>query len=630
MAYENLPGIFPYLIDGNLTINASNENPVVLVIGTSPRGDSETVYNVNSVSEAAQEFGKDDGTLVRGLYEVANGGAENIKMFRIGAKAAKLESIGAGGSSSGLTLETVGKDASAGTDYEIFWDDSAGRLRVWRASDDLLVYDNYPSYPSASIDENEVSVTGTSTAGAGDIGTLAVPVTIAAADAVSGASYTAGSDGISLSRMELFEELYKAYILLENEDVDIVVPMNAFLDDLNVADMTSTQLSNMSAATWSGQASYPTPGDPQMDGLGRVFAQEYEGEWYFWWDINEDGVAEIWPNIGSAESAFDANGDVLSASDFHEANFGYQLANFCYTQSEDNQEMIGMIGVKPPNSWSLKDVSNWIGTSPTSSEDSNGYDVVDSNGTGLLGNKWMAGRRAVGGTGPGGHIVDGISGLADGGFIATDDGWPDGDQQSDRNDHLIDIGKYISVVGAQAILANSTSTRSYVASGAAVYAGFVSSLPGNSAPTNKVIPSVRLPFRISVSKLDDLAGARYVMFQAKSKGNVVADAPTAARADSDYRRLTTIRIVKACIDAIRAAADPFIGEPITGARLAALETTIDQALMKLQKGEFIQRFNAVVTSTPTQQVQGEATVELVLVPAFELRQITINVALAAQ
>lgn len=320
----------------------------------------------------------------------------------------------------------------------------------------------------------------------------------------------------------------------------------------------------------------------------------------------------------------------ISGGDWHDVNFGYQLADFCYRQSEDNAEMIGVIGVKPPVSWSLTDVSNWIGKEPTLTEDSSENSVVDVNGTGLLGNKWLAGRKGKSSTGLPGHIVNGVDGLAEGGFIATDTGWIDDDQQTDRNDRPIDIGKYLSVVGAQAILANPTAPTAYAACGAGVYAGFVSSLPGNSAPTNKVVPGVRLPFRVSTAKLDVLAGHRLVMFQNKSKGIVVADAPTAARPDSDYKRLTTIRIVTATIDAIRAVADPFLGEAITGARLAALETAIEQALVKLQKAQYLQRFQHAVSSTPSEQIQGKATVELVLVPAFELRQITVNVALSAQ
>jgi hypothetical protein len=242
----------------------------------------------------------------------------------------------------------------------------------------------------------------------------------------------------------------------------------------------------------------------------------------------------------------------------------------------------------------------------------------------------MAGRKGNSTTGLPGFVVNGVDGLAYGGFIATDSGWPDGAQQEDRNEHLVDIGKYISVVGAQGILANVTNPTSYAASCAALYGGFVSSLPANSAPTNKVIPGCRLPFRVSVAKLDDLAGLGYVMLQQKTKGIVVSDAPTAARPDSDYQRLSTVRIVKATIDAIRNVSEPFLGEPITGARLAALETAINQALVKLQKLEYLQRFQALVSSTPTQQVQGQADVELILVPAFELRQITVYVSLAAQ
>lgn len=629
MAFENLPGIFPTLVDGNLQIASVNENPIVLVIGTAPRGTSEFLYTVDSVSQAAKDFGRSDGTLVRGMYEAVAGGAENIRLYRIGATSAKLETVGGG-----ITVETVAKDDSAGTDYKLFWDDTAGRLKVWRSSDDVLVYDNNPAYPTAAIDEQEVSVFGVASGSPGDIGTELAPLTLADADGVSGASYTAGTDGILQSRMQMFESLFRAYKLLENQDLDIVVPMNVYMDDLNVTDMTTSEVAALNTNDpWTSEAAtggaYPEPGS-FYDALGQVFAQEYNGEWYFWWDLDRDGVAEVFPfGVGSASATTDADGNNLEEADFHEANFGYQLAHFCYEQSESNAEMLGKIGMLPPVSWSLKDVSNWVGREPVYTEDNAGNSVVDVNGSGLLGNKWMAGRKSMTGSGLPGHIIDGLE-LANGGMIATDNGWPDGSQLKDVNDRLVDLGKYVSVVGAQVILANVTSTTSYAATGAVAYGGFVSSLPANSAPTNKVMPGVRLPFRIAVSKIDALAGKGYVMFQNKTKGIVVADAPTATRPDSDYRRLSTVRIVKATIDAIRASAEPFLGEPITGARLAALETAINQVLVKLQKSEFLQRFDFNLTSTPAQQVQGKADVELVLVPAFELRQISVSVALAAQ
>lgn len=629
MAFENLPGTFLKLDDGNLQTAEANNNPVVVALGTAARGQSETLFIVNSISDAAAAFGRSDGTLVRTLYELVAGGAVNLRLYRIGATAAKLEKVG--GAASTIKIETVEKDDSAGTDYTLFWEQSTGRLRVWRVSDNELVYDNNPAYPSAMIDLQEVSVSGSADPSGADVGSLSVPLTLAAANGAPTKNvYTAGVDGILLSRMELFESLFKALKLLENEKVDYVVPANAFLDDANVQDMTSAEVAALNTtAPWTSTPTYPVPGS-FYDALGTVFAQEYQGEWYFWWDLDRDGVAEIFPSVGQATASKDAFNVALSASDFHEVNFGYLLADFCYRKSENDYVCHSVIGMLPPVSWSLKDVSNWVGRAPTLVTDTAGNSVVSVNGTGLLGNKWVAGRLGSVGTGLPAFPIDNIDGLAGGGFIATDSGWIDGAQLKDRNDHRVDIGKYLSVVGGQAIMSNGTSVTSYMASGTAVYAGFVSGLPDVSAPTNKVQPGIRLPFRIAMSKLDALAGKGYVMFQSKPKGIVVSDAPTAARNDSDYRRLTTFKIVKGTIDSVRAAAEPFLGEGMSGAQMAALETAIDGALLKRQKAGALQRYDKTVTSTPAQRVQGKATVELVLVPSFELRQITVYVSLAAQ
>jgi len=623
MAFDNLPGIFTSKIDGNLQIAQASEAPIVTIIGTSPSGPTDAHYRVDSISQAASLFGRTDGTLVRGMYEVYAGGAQNLRLMRIGAASATLTVIGGG-----VTLETVKKDDNAGLDYKLFWEDSTGRLRVWRTSDNLLVYDNNPVYPSGAIDENEVSVSGSTVGNPGDIGSLATPITMAAANGVSGAVYTPGTDGLTLSRMRMYEELFNAYRLLQNEDIDHVVPMNVYLDDLNVDDMTTAQVSTLNtSAPWAGSSVYPTAGT-SFDALGEVFVQEYQGKWYFWWDMDRDGVAEIYPTVGTAST--DAYGDTLSASDFHPVNFAYQLGNFCYTQSQNNSEMMGFIGVLPPTSWSLSDVAAWIGDAPVSSEDANGNLVITTNGTGLLGNRWMAGRKGSAGTGLPGHIVSGIDGLLYGGFVATGDGWLDGAQEVDRNGHIVDMGKYLNVVGAQGIMANVSSPTAYAATVASAYAGFVTTLPANSAPTNKVMQGCRMPFRISVSKLDTLAGFRYVMLQAKSKGVVIADAPTAARPDSDYQRLSTVRIVKSVIDSCRVVADPFLGEGMSGARFSALETAIDSALAKLKELGYLRRYDKVLTSTPSQRIQGQASLELVLIPSYELRQLTIYIALAAQ
>jgi hypothetical protein len=430
--------------------------------------------------------------------------------------------------------------------------------------------------------------------------------------------------------MKVYEALWRAYDLLSDQDLDVVIPMNVYLDDLNVMDLTTGQINDRGLTALSD---YPSDAGADNDVLGKFFTEEYEGTQYFWWWFPNDptnptfAAANIAPSAGSASTTTKTDGTALTADDFHEVNFAYQLADFCYRQSENNAEMTGVIGVKPPAGRSPAQVKAWIGTLPTTAEDANGNTVITANGTGLLGNKFMAGRVSAGGLA--GHIINGVDGLYGGGFIATDDGFMDGTQQTDDNDHLIDIGKYISVVATYPTLANQSRATSYMATGAPTYGGFYSGLPPSSAPTNKILKSVSLPFRIGTSKLDTMAGLRYITFHEKTKGLVVSDAPTAARPDSDYRRLSTVRIVKAVIDDIREVGEPFLGEGITGVKLAALETACDSKLKQRVSNQDLQRYEVKVTATPAQRVLGQAFVELKLVPAFELREITVTVALAA-
>jgi hypothetical protein len=624
MAFNNLPGIFDYKVDGNLGQLPLNSNPVVLVIGTAESGPSETPFVISSMANVTKTFGS-LGTLARGCFEAAASGALNIVAFRIGATSAKLASIGIGG-----TIETVMKDDQAGLSYSLFYDDTAKRIKVYRVSDSTLVYDNSPTNPDTKVDLGEISFTGSFSGTAGDIGTSTVPVTMAAANSVSGAVYTAGTDGTSLSKMKLWECLYNAYQLLEDYTFDFVVPMGVYLDDRNTQDMTTAQVTALqTGAPWASAGNtYPTA-NTSFDVLGKVYVENYQGKNYFWWDLNRTASADLWPvGVGSSSATVTSSGHTLATGDYHEVNFAYDLAHFCFAQSENTDECLGVIGVNPPNSLSLADVASWVGSAPVSAL-SGSNQVITSNGTGLLGNKFMAGRLGDVGTGLPSFAIGGVDGLAGGGFIAKDgsqflDGATD---LKDANAKLVDIGKYISVLGAQPILTNPARDVSYIASGASAYAGFVSTLAPNSAPTNKVIGGVQQPFKLSLTKLDALAGSKYVMFQTKAKGIVVSDAPTAARTQSDYNRLSTVRIVKAVLDAVRSAGDPFIGESISGARMAALDTAIEQALAKLTKAGYLQRYQHQVTSTPADQVLGHANVDLILIPAFELRQINVTVSL---
>lgn len=628
MAIQNLPGIFEHRRDGNLTIVPVNDAPIVLVLGAASQGPSDSLYRVERVSDAVRVFGK-EGTLARGLFEASSAGALNLRLMRIGGTAATLTLLG------GTVITTVAKDDSAGTDYSLFWDLATDRLRVWRVVDDVLVFDNNPADPLNAVNLNEITVEGNlASESSSNIGSLGTPLTLAAAHGVSSAVYATGTDGTGLCRMKMYEALHNAYELLDSVSADVILPMDVYLDDKNVMDMNGATVSGLALQSLTD---YPVAG-AQDDALGKVYVEQIDGINHFWWWFPSSpngavfSTCNIFPDVGSASDTWKSDGTSLTGDDFHEVNFAHQLANFCYVSSRDNTEMTGVVGVKPPVSFALKDVATWVGELPETETDSEGNLVipVGKNGSGLLGNKFMSGRRAdASSTGTPGLSIDGIEGLFNGGIIATDTGWLDDVQLKDDNDRLIDLGKYISVVGAQPILSNPSRSQAYVASGASIYGGFYSVLPPESAPTNKQLNSVRLPFRISISKLDSLAGQRFVMFHAKTRGIVISDAPSAARPDSDYQRLSTMRQVKAAVDAIRRVSEPFLGEALTPTRIAALDTAIDSVLKKLVGQGVIVRYDSQVTSTPQQRVLGQATCELVLVPAFELRQLSVVVSLSA-
>lgn len=650
MSLENLSGTELELVDKNLLVHTPNDNPVVLVMGTAEKGPSEAFIRVARLTDASKAFGK-SGTLIRGMYEVAQGGATNIRLYRFGATAATLV-IPLGVAGADVTFTTVAKDDSTGGDFNLLYVGSTGITTIRRVLDSVIILQIDPADPSVKIDLNEVALDGVIATGNTDVDDGAViAVAVALEDvattgdsgsAYAGATFTAGTDGVEPSRMELWQGMHTGFGLLRDQIFDHVLVMDTYVDDKNVQDETGNTVSGL----WFGDVTntYPTAGTTK-DILGKVYTEEFEGENQYWWLLHWDRTETdatpgadistltapvvLFPSgVSSATASTKTDGTALSFDDFHEVNFGYDLGNFCFTVSEEENVCIGAVGMLGPISLSLKDVANWVGKLPVVDADT---DVITTNGTGLLGNKWLNGRLTSGSgmTKLPGHVINGVDGKFNGGFIQTDSGFVDGAQQKDSNDSIVDLGKYLSVVSAQPLLSNPVLT-SYRASGMGVYSGFVSTLDAASAPTNKIVPGVGLPFRINITKVDTLAGQRYVHFHEKAKGVVVSDAPTAARPESDYNRLSTVRIVKASVDAVRAVADPFLGEGLSGATMMALETAIERVLVALQQAGMLRRFDRKVSATQDQQVLGEATVELTLVPAFELRKITVVVNLAKQ
>ncbi len=617
--YTNLPGIPVGLRDQGLGVSAGPQGPRTLVLGVAGTGQSNYPYVTLSSSSAASEYGS-TGTLTRGMYETRGAGAANVHLYRIGSTSAKLEHVGDSLGVGGYTVESLRRDDDAGGIYSIYYDDASDRLVVWNIQSGTIVYDNDSTDP---IDTGEVIVSGSRAAGGGP--DIAGPSAGMAMEDIVGAghtgvAFTAGTDGSSPSRMELYQYLYKAYKALLGLEYDFIVPMDVYLDDKNIVDGDAFSASYLASIVTGG--TFPTAAGAD-DILGKVYVEKYQGAYQFFWDLNGTGIADLYPNgVGAASSTTKTDGSSLSAADFHEVNFAYQLARFCHVVSVNHRFALGVVGVRPPDSLSLEDISTWIGELPTYTTRSDGSQYIyttSHNGDGLLGNKFLAGSYA--------HRAS----AAYGGLVLTDSEFLDGTEQNDDNDWPIDIGRYISCNASYVRLFNGfdTSGRGYVTTAGPSYLAYVSTLDEQFAPTNKVMTGMRRVLDIGPRQVDDLAGVGYVYLFERPKGLTVSDSPTCARPQSDFRRLTTMRIVKRVVAAVRSVADPFIGNSFDAGRKQALELAIGQALDRLVVGGYIERHLFALTQTASQRVNGEADLELTIVPAWELRRINVTVALSA-
>lgn len=262
-------------------------------------------------------------------------------------------------------------------------------------------------------------------------------------------------------------------------------------------------------------------------------------------------------------------------------NFAYQLALACAVISHRNKATIGVIGMKPAEDTSLQKIKDNVSSMLAYNMN---FFMRDSSGSEL----------------------------------------------TDTDGNKIDLGRYISVVAGPEVILGSNRFGVYSDTPATVYAGMLSTLKAQSAPTNKVVPGVLgLRYSLSNAQLDQLVGSRFVTLKTKNNGANVAivDGMTAAQATSDYRRVSTVRIVKEVIDQIREVADPYIGEPNEVSQRNALSASISKRLGVLKEQGAIVDFEFQIIATPQMQLVGQASIELTLVPALELRQITTVISL---
>jgi len=360
-------------------------------------------------------------------------------------------------------------------------------------------------------------------------------------------------------------------------------------------------------------------------------------------------------------------------------DFGTQLADACYQATAEGNDVVGVTQTFAPLAWAYTYFDNLTGVSATLQSELQSFFGTSGDATTV-----QKARSILFGT-PSSELVNyyiASHGTPDHAFVTNYPAWykswlsgacdadgnyrssaessaslnasywtywqakdKDGNFVTDDIGNKVDAGGYISVMttvtavssyqtqGLAAPASASLAYTNYNATPTAGYAGLIASLRPESATTNKTVDKVSSLKAVSASQASDLVSVRHVTMLQRANGFTVAKDVTGAHnvnryVRSDYNLLTTMRIAQAVVTLVRSTAEPYIGEPNTGAHRSALETDIDSGLKSLQEQGVLQRYSFVITSTPDQQVLGEADIALTIVPAFELTNLNLVVSLA--
>jgi len=455
--------------------------------------------------------------------------------------------------------------------------------------------------------------------------------------AVSGASYVAGENNVNASWKKLYEMLDTAYVDLETTIATEIYVDGAILDAPNVADGSTAsnklgyllrtendageftyEWSNSktlyrASETFSGNGSaqaHSLTGAASADtqiisvSIGGTPTSDYvfnaSGNTVTLNAADGTNISVVYakPTI-TVKTSLDTSGQPIVYKKFSEVNFAHRFGEFLHALTTDDKFALGFIGTSTPTAYSNAKIAEWMGKLPE--KDIEG--TIIANGTGLLGNKFMSGTTT-----------------RTPGFYKTDTGLVDGVAQQDRNGAYIDLGKFLSIIPGmlQLPISPASGTNGGAVNGAAVYCGMATQVtPGNST-TNVVVPRASIPFVVKKPKLDDFAGAGYVVFQLKEQGVVVASGELATNENSDYDYISTSIIVRDFVNSIRVRLDPYIGKGIDQISIAAMQTAVEGVIRdKIEAGAIKKGVAQVIPSS----VFG-VEIPYTLAPKFELREIT--------
>lgn len=472
---------------------------------------------------------------------------------------------------------------------------------------------------------------------------------------VVGAAYRAGANNVGCSYQKLYELVDAAFIDLETTSATHVIVPEALNDAANIADgsvasdklnyVLRTEVDGEFVWTWStvknvyvpetqtvtftnvaaGLTVFALPGIPDVNaavltvtnnGTPLVLTTDYT--FNATTDVvtlvaatalNDDIVITFTKSSIEAYATLDDNGQPVVAQRFNEVNFTHRFGMFLDDLAVNDKIVFGAIGTSLPIASTTAAVNAWLGTLPT--KDIEG--AITANGTGLLGNRFMAGTTT--------QVP---------GFYRTDTGYVDGEIQYDTGGAPIDLGKFLSVVSAVVATPRSPilglTARSVNA--AAIYLGVLTNVKPGDSTTNRTIAGVQLPFLLKKTKVNEIAGAGYVAFLDKGTAVVCASGELPTGPLSDYDYISTSITIADVTNRIRVRLDPFLGKGLGPVQLAAMQTIVDAEFLKSVDTGAILKYSAQVILQSVVNGKGRVRIPYVVVPAFELREVNQSLVLA--
>lgn len=200
----------------------------------------------------------------------------------------------------------------------------------------------------------------------------------------------------------------------------------------------------------------------------------------------------------------------------------------------------------------------------------------------------------------------------------------------DRNASALlkEVGPYVVVVATEIKPVNYRSGDDVFGytNGAAHIAGALSIIPSYSSLVNKALYNVEALRYAPSRTLQTALGSKGVnsVIINFNKIPVFGEGLTFGWSTSDYTRLSTKRIIDDATAVVRQACQRFVGEPSNIQTRNAMETAITSGLRGMQIVGALLGSDFTVSYIPN---ENKAIVDLILTPAFELKEIEVRVAI---